>query len=36
MMGVADSLNVSTAATLLLYEVLRQRKIGFPLETDLL
>ena len=28
MRGVADSLNVATATTLLLYEVLRQRKIG--------
>ncbi|NGX60377.1 MAG: 23S rRNA (uridine(2479)-2'-O)-methyltransferase [Chlamydiae bacterium] len=36
MKGVADSLNVATATTLLLYEVLRQRKIGYPLETDLL
>lgn len=27
MQGVADSLNVSTAATLLLYEVLRQRRV---------
>lgn len=31
MNGIADSLNVATAATLLLYEVLRQRKTGaFP------
>lgn len=36
MKGVADSLNVATATTLLLYEVLRQRKQGFPLATDLL
>lgn len=36
MKGVADSLNVATATTLLLYEVLRQRKGGFPLETNLL
>lgn len=36
MKGVADSLNVATATTLLLYEVLRQRKLGYPLETDLL
>lgn len=36
MKGVADSLNVATATTLLLYEVLRQRKMGYPLETDLL
>lgn len=36
MRGVADSLNVATATTLLLYEVLRQRKLGYPLETDLL
>jgi TrmH family RNA methyltransferase len=28
MMGVADSLNVATATTLLLYEVLRQRRSG--------
>ncbi len=28
MLGVADSLNVSTAATLLLYEVVRQRRGG--------
>jgi tRNA G18 (ribose-2'-O)-methylase SpoU len=27
MMGVADSLNVATATTLLLYEVLRQRRV---------
>ena len=27
MMGVADSLNVATATTLLLYEVLRQRRM---------
>jgi TrmH family RNA methyltransferase len=26
MMGIADSLNVATATTLLLYEVLRQRR----------
>ena len=36
MKGVADSLNVATATTLMLYEVLRQRKLGYPLETDLL
>lgn len=36
MKGVADSLNVATATTLLLYETLRQRKLGYPLETDLL
>ncbi|NGX37981.1 MAG: 23S rRNA (uridine(2479)-2'-O)-methyltransferase [Chlamydiae bacterium] len=36
MKGVADSLNVATATTLLLYEVLRQRKQGYPLGTDLL
>ena len=36
MKGVADSLNVATATTLLLYEVLRQRKLGYPLERDLL
>lgn len=36
MKGVADSLNVATATTLLLYEVLRQRKLGYPLATDLL
>jgi len=36
MRGVADSLNVATATTLLLYEALRQRKIGCPLERDLL
>jgi len=36
MKGVADSLNVATATTLLLYEALRQRKMGYPLETDLL
>jgi TrmH family RNA methyltransferase len=31
MCGVADSLNVATATTLLLYEALRQRKVGnFP------
>lgn len=36
MKGVADSLNVATATTLLLYEVLRQRKPGFPLASDLL
>lgn len=35
MKGVADSLNVATAATLLMYEVLRQRKPGFPLGVDL-
>lgn len=36
MKGVADSLNVATATTLVLYEALRQRKMGYPLETDLL
>lgn len=36
MKGVADSLNVGSATTLLLYEVLRQRKRGFPLENRLL
>lgn len=36
MKGKADSLNVSTATTLMLYEALRQRKMGYPLETDLL
>jgi len=36
MRGIADSLNVATATTLLLYEVLRQRKPGYPLGTDLL
>lgn len=36
MRGVADSLNVATATTLLLYEALRQRKMGYPLESDLL
>jgi RNA methyltransferase, TrmH family len=36
MRGVADSLNVATAATLMMYEVLRQRKRGYPLGTDLL
>lgn len=36
MKGAADSLNVSTATTLMLYEVLRQRKAGYPLGTDLL
>ncbi|MCI0382655.1 MAG: RNA methyltransferase [Chlamydiae bacterium] len=35
MKGVADSLNVATAASLLMYEVLRQRKKGFPLGTNL-
>lgn len=35
MKGIADSLNVAAAATLLLYEVLRQRKPGFPLGIDL-
>ena len=35
MKGSADSLNVATAATLLMYEVLRQRKPGFPLGMDL-
>lgn len=36
MRGVSDSLNVATATTLLLYEALRQRKMGYPLESDLL
>jgi TrmH family RNA methyltransferase len=36
MKGAADSLNVATATTLLLYEVLRQRKMGYPLGIDLL
>ncbi len=36
MRGSADSLNVATATTLLLYEVLRQRKAGYPLGSDLL
>lgn len=36
MNGVADSLNVATATTLLLYEVLRQRKEGRAFGTDLL
>lgn len=36
MKGAADSLNVAIATTLLLYEVLRQRKMGYPLGTDLL
>ncbi len=36
MRGVADSLNVATATTLLLYEALRQRKMGYPLASDLL
>jgi len=36
MEGVADSLNVATATTLLLYEVHRQRKFGYPLASDLL
>lgn len=36
MKGVADSLNVATATTLMLYEALRQRKEGFPLGRDLL
>ena len=36
MRGVADSLNVATATTLLLYEALRQRKMGYPLENNLL
>lgn len=31
MLGVADSLNVATATTLLLYEVLRQRRHGYRL-----
>lgn len=35
MLGVADSLNVATATTLLLYEVLRQRKLDFPIGADL-
>ncbi len=33
MLGKADSLNVATAATLLLYEVLRQRKTGSSFST---
>ena len=36
MKGVADSLNVATATTLMLYEVLRQRKPGFPLGPEAL
>ena len=36
MKGVADSLNVATATTLLLYEALRQRKLGFPFEPVIL
>lgn len=36
MYGVADSLNVATATTLLLYEALRQRKMGDSFGCDLL
>lgn len=36
MLGTADSLNVSTATTLLLYEALRQRKRGSNSENHLL
>lgn len=36
MKGTADSLNVATATTLLLYEVLRQRNMRLVCETDLL
>lgn len=36
MKGIADSLNVSNAATLLMYEILRQRKSGLPLGVNLL
>lgn len=35
MHGIADSLNVSVAASLLMYEIVRQRKVGFPLGMDL-
>lgn len=35
MKGIADSLNVSNAATLLMYEILRQRKSGLPLGVNL-
>ncbi len=35
MNGIADSLNVSNAATLLMYEILRQRKSGLPLGVNL-
>jgi len=36
MKGTADSLNVATATTLLLYEVIRQRNLRLVCETDLL